>query len=346
MRFVIFLIIFIIIPTYVLAGYRIHKPRAMIVTVGGSAQQPEIWSNNTNTRAVWFLEETTTATRDNAEGTSGNDLAPQTTLPNDGTSGNFKQGYYSNDFDTTHYLACTDANCGGTSELDFTGVYTMGCWGYADTAGTNRRLWAKTPNNSITTGYYAQRTNSSNRLSCVNTNTTVNAATTSFSTGEWVHAVCNYTGSQVQPYINGTASGTITSVSAPANVNGDFRLGMRSDSTTAANAWDGRLDECFVVAASLSAGQICRIARCGFDGEYCLCDGGTASNYRSCASDLDCRTYSPKGTCDTDSGTCQGRMIGVCSGGSNAGEPCENNTGCSGGSCAECTPVACNDSGP
>lgn len=339
-------IILLLVSSISDAKMSVTRPKALIATSGGSAQAPEIWSNNTNTRAVWFLEENTTATRDNAEGTAGNDLDPITTLPNDGTTGNFKQGSYSNDFNTSNYLRCTDANCGGTSELDFTGAYTMGCWGYADTAGTNRRLWAKTATGATTTGYYAQRTNSSNRLSCVNTNTQVDAAATSFSVNEWVHAVCNYTGSQVQPYVNGTASGTITNVSAPANVAGEFRLGMRSDSTTAANAWDGRLDECFVVAASLSAGQICRIARCGFDGEYCLCDGSSATNYKTCLSNLDCMTYSTKGTCDTDSGTCRGRMIGVCSGGSNANEPCENNTGCSGGSCVECTPVACNDAGP
>lgn len=336
----------ILVPLLADAKTILSKPKALVVTVSGSAQAPEVWSDNTNTRAVWFLEEDTTTTRDNAEGTSGNDLTAQTSLPRDGSD--FKQGSYSNDFDTSNYLKCTDANCGGTSELDFasSSPYTIGCWGIADTAGTNRRLMAKTASGASTTGYYMQRTNSSNRLSCINTNTQVNAGATSFSTGEWVHAVCKYTGSQVQPFIMGTASGTITSVTTPANVNGDFRLGMPSDSTTAANAWDGRLDECFVIAASVGDSSICRIARCGFNGEYCLCDGGTPANYRSCVSDLDCRTYSTKGKCDTDSSTCRGRMIGVCSGGSNAGEPCENNTGCSGGSCAECTPVACNDAGP
>lgn len=319
------------------------------VTVGGPTQAPAIWSDNTNTRAVWFLEESGGSTRVNAKGTTTMQLTAQTTLPTDGTTGNFMQGTFSNDFDTTNYLKCTDTvggagNCGGTSALDFTTSYTIGCWGYADTAGTNRRLMSKTASGAVTTGYYMQRTNSSNRLSCVNTNTQVDAAATTFSVGEWVHAVCTYNGTNVQPYVNGTASGTATAVATPADVTGEFRLGMRSDATTAANAWDGRLDECFVVAGALSAAQVCRIARCGMDGEYCVCDGGTPANYHACNANIDCLQYGTTGTCT--GGTCSGRSNGVCVSGSNAGEPCAVAGDCTGGTCTQCTPVACNDSGP
>jgi hypothetical protein len=286
-------------------------------TTGTSTSQPPTWVDNANTRAVWYLEETTTTVRDNAETDAANDLSHSGSPTQNADA---KQGSFSNEFATGQYLECTNANCG--TDMNITGVHTTGCWIYADVSSNLRRILARGTSSTTanTTGYAITRTSGS-ELSCWTQNQNSDSTGNALPVSTWKHAVCAYSGTQLRPFIDGTAVGSLTTTTAPGTNTNPFRLASRSDATTANQQWDGLLDECFVIAANVAASSICRIARCGMAGEYCVCDGTTPANYKSCITDIDCKAYSDKGTCDTTAGTCRGRNL-------------------------SCTPVACNDAGP
>lgn len=291
----------------VASAQRIQVIKRVTPTAGGGGSQPPIWSDNTNTRGVWFLEETGTTDRDNAQGTATRDLAESTSFNNDTSA---KQGTYSNSFTAGPYLECTDANCGGTSALDLTGAYTIGCWVYPTSSSNLRRIIAKgTSTASVnSTGYMMGRTSSST-LHCENTTTESVSSASSNPVNTWTHSVCRWDATNLRPYIDGVASGSNVASVNPANVTNPFRIGARSDATTANQTFDGLLDECFVVRASMSDAQICRVARCGFDGEFCVCDDSPTTSYKPCYSDADCKDYSVYGTCNTTDSTCSGRAI-------------------------------------
>jgi len=316
-------------------------------TTGSAASQPAVWSDNANTVATWFFEESS-GTRDNVQGTADRDLTDSGTTPT--ITSSVMQGDRALDFDNSTRLLCTDANCGGTSALDFNGPMTVGCWAWTDVTGNLRRIWAKGTSTTTanTTGYMGGRP-ASGEFGCYSQATTVLASSNTFPDLKWIHVLCRRDATHTRPYVNGRPSGTNTATTAAANTAGEFRIGSRSDATGASQSWDGRIDECAAINTNASDSQICRIARCGMDGEFCACDGSTG--YKSCITDVDCQQYSQKGTCDTKSGsatvnTCAGRMVGTCTGGADVDEPCSSDSECASSSCTFCTPVACNDGGP
>ncbi len=341
----------LLISTCAFAG-GISVNRRAFPSVGGSTAQPSTWATNANTRAVWFLDENGSSNRVNAQGTSTRDLVAGASIANNTTD--FKQGVASADptGTTTSFLNCTDANCGGTTALDFTTTFTFGCWAVSDVTNNTRRIVSKgtTTTTANSTGYELTR-NGSGDLQCWTGGSSVGFTTGTTPVSQWWHATCVYTGTQIQPYLNGKASGTLTSSTAPTDTAGAFTLGSRSDTRTANQGWSGRLDECFVIKANVGASSVCRIARCGMGGEFCVCDGGTPANYHTCITDADCKQYSQFGTCDTEAGSatvgkCAGRIMGTCAGGGNVNDACFSDADCPSSTCSPCSPVACNDAGP
>ena len=313
------LLIATLVPVFAYAQ-RISVFKMIPPTAGGNVGvQPSVWSDNTNTRAVWFLEEDGTTNRVSQKDNSVMELAESASISRSST---FQQGTYSNDLTGTPYLQCTHATCGSSTQLGIQGNYTAGCWAQPDVTSNLRRIMAKGTSTTTvnSTGYMVARTSSST-LQCENTTTESISSANSFPVSTWTHAVCRYDGTNIRPLINGVVSGSNVAAGAPGATTTPFRIGARADNTSTNQTWDGLLDECFVVASSLTDGQICRIARCGFDGEFCVCDDSPTTAYKPCVSNWDCRDYSVYGTCNLTDGTCSGRSI-------------------------SCTPSNCDDTGP
>lgn len=112
---------------------------------------------------------------------------------------------------------------------------------------------------------------------------------------------------------------------------------------------NGNIDQCWLFnGLSLSLAGICRVQRCGPNGVNCRCDSTTPTNYKSCASNIDCGG----GICDLVSGSptngkCAGTPLGICAGGANAGQTCTANSDCPTSSCTICSPTtSCNAASP
>lgn len=329
--------------------------RRLYPTTGTSSTAPTSWTGNTNTYGVWYMEESS-GNRAN-EKSGGAALTDSGTTPT--TTSSVMQGSRALDMDTTTRLACTDgtSGCGGTSALDFNGAMTIGAWASTDATGNLRRIIAKGTSTTTanSTGYMLGRATGNATAVCYWQGTGVEAAANSFPASTYIHVACRRDSTNGRPYVNGWPQGTNTAVTAGANTTSDFRIGSRADATGASQSWDGRIDEVFAIGTNASDAQICRIARCGVDGTYCLCDGSSATNYKSCITNADCQISSSNGTCDLGStsnasyGTCAGRMYGVCNGGSNVDKPCTSaneSSDCPSSYCKLCAPVACNSSGP
>lgn len=329
--------------------------RRLYPTTGTASSAPASWTNNTNTYGVWYMEESSGNRANQKSG--GSALTDSGTTPT--TTTDVMQGSRALDMDTTTRLACTDAACGGTTGLDFNGPMTIGAWVSTDLTGNLRRIIAKGTSTTTanSTGYMLGRATGNATVVCYWQGTGVEAAANSFPASTYIHAACRRDSANGRPYVNGFPQGTNTAVTAGANTTGDFRIGSRSDATTAAQSWDGRIDEAFAIGTNASDAQICRIARCGMDGTYCACDGST--NYKTCITDADCKVNSVNGVCDISTGAnnantagkCTGRMYGVCNGGANIDKPCtflNEATDCPSSYCKLCdvSAVACNNTGP
>lgn len=169
---------------------------------------------------------------------------------------------------------------------------------------------------------------------------------------QWSSVVCRYDGSAGngnaagQAFANGMTSGSPTTggnVLVTANAR-DFTLGSQSSTAI------GNLDEVFVYSGSMVATSICRIHRCGIQGNLCRCATSPTSSYMSCSTSSDCRVGGNT-TALCNNGTCSGLDIGVCaSGGANTGKRCTAataTTDCGAGvSCSLCGLPACDATTP
>jgi len=109
-----------------------------------------------------------------------------------------------------------------------------------------------------------------------------------FPAGVWTHVACRFDTSQSPPppeppdqrwqaFVNGAASGAVKSTGAVHDLSSEFSLGANQFNPSA--AFEGQLDECFATTQPLSAGALCRIARCGIRGEHCRCDAASPALY-------------------------------------------------------------------
>lgn len=275
--------------------------------------------------AGWNLDEAS-GTRDALWGSCGNDcdLTDNNTVTQDAV--NYMEGSAAADFDPANneYLSCDeDPTC---NELDISGAITFGCWIRNDTDGQNANIISKY---GTITGYGLRRRNGQEDIACFIGDGTDLIVTSSSDNALVVntfdHAVCVHDGvNTVSIYDNGVydvQDGGTQGPTAASTI--DFNLS--SSSTTA--DWEGQLDECFVDDAAWAATNICFGCSCGLTGNFCMCDGVTPANYKSCTVDNDCRVIGNT-TALCNNSLCVGR---------NSGETYN---------CASCTLPVCNHSAP
>jgi len=172
---------------------------------------------------------------------------------------------------TNEYFSCTDATCGGTTNLDGgTRDWSVGCWARnIDVGGTNtvQQIMRKR-GAADTQGYWLRTDETNSRLDFMIRDQQWFSANSSWPIdGTWRHAVMTYStgGNGGKGYINATVNGTkATTVDV-----GDNTAAFEISWDTGPEVFDGNLDECFVIALELSATDVCRICSCGIDGSQC-----------------------------------------------------------------------------
>lgn len=326
--------------------------RRLYPSVGSASSAPSSWYNSTNTKGVWLMEESS-GNRAN-QTTGGPTLSDAGTTPTTTAAGSVMQGTRALDpgAGTSEYLTWTDS---GTTLDHSSGGNAFGAWVATDATGNLRRIIEKgtSTTTAVSDGYMLGRATGNANIQCNWDSTVVSGVNNSLPASTNLHVACRKDGTNGRAFLNGHPSGTATAASAPGDNGNPFRVGSRSSAATASQQWDGRIDEVFYIATNPSDAQMCRIARCGFDGTYCACDGSTG--YKTCITDADCQVHSPNGVCDRGSasnstyGTCAGRMYGICNGGANVNLPCTSaneSSDCPSSYCKLCTPVACDNAGP
>ncbi|MBI2600320.1 LamG domain-containing protein [Candidatus Daviesbacteria bacterium] len=244
------------IPFYVASD---RQGTFLEATIGEGAFQNN--ENDTNTRALWHLEEQT--------GTSPY-LKDSSGLNNNLTVGSgttFVQGKFgkARSFNgTSDYLTCTDANCGGTSKLDFpgTGGWSMGAWINTSQSGlgfivskdsdvASGRSW----NLYINAGspiYWVAKSGG--------TGTAVSSSTT-LNDSKWHYVVGTYQyvgdgTSLLNLYIDGKLDLSATNAVGPIlDGASSVQVGAREYSSSR-GFFSGIIDEPFIAATQLSADQV------------------------------------------------------------------------------------------
>ncbi len=167
---------------------------------------------------------------------------------------------------TDDFFTCTDANCGGTTELDpSSGSFSIGAW--INTTRTTRQMFVA---KGSSTGQFAYsfesgRTNAgSPELLFYNTADGVYigaVSTLSIADGRWHYVAGTYDGTTVSVYIDGdlAASSTSKSGSQVTDSTGDFFVGARNGSSP----FLGSMDEPYVTAEGLTISQVKRLYQVG-----------------------------------------------------------------------------------
>lgn len=169
---------------------------------------------------------------------------------------------------TNQAYYCTDASCGGTSKLDYTGsgAWAWGGWIQAKGgAGTSRVVMSKSFNvNASNNGGYITTLNSSNQiLSQALNNSSGNAVTskTTIALDTWYHVVTVYTGTRLNLYINGVLEDSVAYSSGIMDVTQSFYIGRHANA--AVQYFNGYLDEIFVTATEISGADVRKMYETG-----------------------------------------------------------------------------------
>ena len=164
------------------------------------------------------------------------------------------------DFDgSTEYMSCTDAACGGTTELDYTGSggWSFGAWVKQTSTTGTQVIMSKVNTDQLA---YSLSINSGTiNVNATNTASAWDAQRISTivpTAGQWYHLVAVYNPStNIDIYVNGQLTNSALTGSIPAtirNTTSDFSIG----GGIATNYFNGSIDEPFVTATALTAGQI------------------------------------------------------------------------------------------
>jgi len=220
-----------------------------------------------NTRGLWHLEET---------GGSGAYVLDETDLSNDlsvsGTA-NVTDGFFgkARDFSSGD-LSCTDANCGGTTKLDYpgSGGWSVGAWVKLDTlaSGADQQIAIKWYWNSGTDngGYVLQLSDATDnfRFGVANSSGSANynllTSTTVPSLDQWYHVVGVYNGLNTKIYVNGVLENTAAYSGGVKDISQDFLIGNLT-----AHYLNGAIDEPFVTTKALTSEEIAEAYRAGRD---------------------------------------------------------------------------------
>lgn len=237
--------------------------------LGVTTGDAETSYSSTNLLAQWQLNESSGTTADNAQGTAAYDLtlsgfdstASQDADPDSGwTANNRRWGTGALQFDGVNsYAYCTEANCGGTSNLDFANdaSFSYGAWFRSvGNASNNTSIMDKKDNSGVGAGYDLKLlTTGKIRCHIADGTTGAGAASiTSVDDNQWHFVVCASDASNNYIYVDGRLEGT-SSLSALGSYDSssDFQLGR-----DAANTYYTRaiIDNAFVYGRTLSASEI------------------------------------------------------------------------------------------
>ncbi len=171
-------------------------------------------------------------------------------------------------FNGTHYLSCTDSNCGTTAKLDpASGNWSMAAW-VKTTTLTRQMIMAK----GAATGQFAYSfetgRSSDGRPEFLLYNTTdatyiIATGTVPINDGKWHHIAGTYDGTTIAIYIDGQLNATSISKAGTQVIDstGDFYIGSRAGATN----WNGSIDEPTVARMAFSADQVAEMYRLGRD---------------------------------------------------------------------------------
>ena len=161
-------------------------------------------------------------------------------------------------FNGSNYLSCTDANCGGTSKLDVgTGSWSVGAWIKTSSAGTqtifgkgNGASWSYTLGTNGGQVLFNLFQAAGAGYVSLSSNKLINDNNWHYVVGVW-----NPTGTVTQIYVDGQLDNSTTTVSGTFDNDStaDFNIGRRPDNNY---FFTGSIDEPFVTASALTAGQV------------------------------------------------------------------------------------------
>jgi hypothetical protein len=158
------------------------------------------------------------------------------------------------------YAECTDANCGGTSKLDFNANtdFSWGGWVNTQTTGTTQAVIAKKQGTAVNAGYMLHIT-TSDVPRCTVGDSSANASatgTTDVVDGTWHHVMCIVEGNLIKIYVDGRfeAQTDATSAVDETHDNTDsFRIGLFGNGN---NPLTGKVDDIRVYNYAVTDQQI------------------------------------------------------------------------------------------
>ncbi len=244
------------LPFYVAAD----RPGTYLQATVGESLLMNYETEDSNIRGFWHLEEgqpNGAVVKDS--GSLANTLTPTNSVAStSGVLGNARA------FDGTNdYLACTDANCGGTTKLDIgTGSWSVSAW-----VNTTKIPAQHVINKGSAAGQFTYQLFLANGGSPAfglsntgDTNFTEASASARVNDGFWHHLAGTYDGTTIKIYIDGVlqTSSTTTSGTKRTDSTSDLQIGARTDATVA--YFKGFIDEPFVYAGALTADQVRQMA--------------------------------------------------------------------------------------
>ncbi len=242
---------------------------ATLKTEGVASQQITIGASTVDTslRGLWHFEETS----GNANDSSGNGNT-LTAANSPGVTDGF-YGKVRTFNGTTQYFSCSDASCGGATKLDpdpssVTG-WTYGGWFYQD---TNAQWYPFTKSASGPVGFMLV-VNASGQIraeagnSACNNDSGLGYQSTTLPLKKWTHLVVTLSAANpgvVKIYKDGSNFYTSGSTAYYCNTAGAFTIG--GENATA--YFNGKIDEAFVYARTLSDEEIAEMYRAGRDHRF------------------------------------------------------------------------------
>ncbi len=222
--------------------------------LGKSASQGDALSNGLV--GYWKMDESS----GNAADASGN--AQTLTNTNIAT---FAAGKYGNAGSlasaSSQYFTCTDANCGGTTELDVPTTFTASAWvNKPDVTQNYAMIIAKSTGGGDTGNAYELRFNSTTGkiqfVSYIGGAYQSIASNTALTNSTWQHVTVTYDGAYLRLFLNGASDATPVAVTgAMSNSAADFAIGRRADGYY----YNGSIDEARVYNRALSPAEVSQL---------------------------------------------------------------------------------------
>lgn len=229
------------------------------------------YTAHANMQAYWMMEQATAADAPDGSG-NGNTLTRFSDDSGPTQAADPMQGTYSADFNAANYEGYlrTDANLSasfpGKSTGDVNGSFSLGGWVKVDTDGA-KEIAVKF-DGSTGSSYRLQYDGTNFSFGVSETGESLTVVTDDTAITEdgtvWYHVVGVYdaTNDEIEIFVNGTLNVSAVAFAVDMNTGGvDFRLGKKN------TAFDGHMDEMFIMNTDLSSTQVLEIYQHGLAGD-------------------------------------------------------------------------------